>query len=684
MTKSCGATQPGADRFSYPSRDEILAAIREQKSLFDFERDVPPSLRADRDIVLAAFADATIEFRHVPTTLHSDREVMLAAAKCGFGGNLEALPDVWKDDAAFVTELMRDKPGCFEHASERVRSLREVALAAVATVGKGVVEWDNLRHVPPPLNRDRELLTTALRGHLQAYVHVPEDLRADPELLALAAEHSKGNSLVFEAMPASARDDREIVLKMVSRDGGGFEHASERLRDDKELLLVALAGRGRVLQYASARLRADPEVARVVAASKDCSAAFAYLDPAVRSAPDMVAQALANHADLKDFSEALRDDEATVRIAVAAWGRNYEAASDRLKAVREIALLAAQDHTRGITWGFDLSWAPESLRADKEIARNAVLSEDSNAKHLPQVLLQDHAFLRELVAANDRVLEHLPAEAARAVALARIVTGAHHGRRIVAAAVPATGSVYDNQRKVETLTVEDPSGSTLRVTSMPVLTYEKDGPVGSYLSVRYVVNVVLCGAFVFLVEENTGDKTSTYRWAVDRTSEEEAIRTHLWHHVYLVPWSGADGSVTDSFDSLRGRSLLLYEGRTARLPIGVSAFPGQDGYTEAMSLLGGSAPRQSKYATTGPRELTIAAAEAHEVGGAARVYVQGEGEGRSVWRWLIPHAEGPRAALAILGRTTHADDWRWLQGQVEGATPAQRGLLATHFAGVGR
>jgi hypothetical protein len=658
------------------TREEILAAIEAQRYQFNFERDVPDALKVDREVVLAAMKHSTMAFADLPVALHTDREIMLAFATRGWGGNLDQLPEAWRDDETFVTDAVRAEPGNYQHASERVRGLRDLALMAVAEKGRL-----NIPYVPSPLNRDREVLTTALRGHMQAYTHVPEDLRADPEFLQLAIEHSQGDSSVFEAMPDQARDDRAIALKMVSRNGYGFRYASERLRDDKDVLLAALGGDLRVLDVASTRLRSDPDVVRAVAGHKDCWSGFRFLDPVARNAPDVVALALQHGVALADLSEQWRDDEATVRASVGQWGKNYAAASDRLKAVREIALLAAQDHLRGKAWGFVLSWVPAELRADREIARHAVRTEAENAKHLPVSLLNDHAFLRELVSVSDCVLEYLPAEAGRAVALARIQTGAHHGRRIVVEAVPATGHVYENRRAVEHVTVEDPSGHTLRVDAMPVLTYEDDGPVGSHLSVRHLVNLVLCGAFVFLVEENSGYETFTYLLALDRMSREEAMRLHLWHHVHLVPWTGAE-SLASSIDALRERSIRVYEGRTKLLPTGVCPFPGRNSYPEAMSILGGSASRNATYRATGDREITVAAApEAQEVGGAARVHVQAEGDCPGGWRWLIPHADGPRAAFALLRQTSDADDWRWLQSRLAAATSAQRELVVRHFAG---
>lgn len=652
--------------------EQVLATIRERQYQLDFQRDVPESLKADRAVVLAALEHARSGFAIVPAALHADREVMLACAKHGL--DLGSLPDAWKDDAEFVVELLRDSGSHFQHASPRVRGLRDVALLAVTDTS-----CNNLEHVPPPVCRDRQLLLTALRGHLQAYLHVPEDLRADPELLALALEHSEGNSLVFGAMPPSARDDREIALRMVSRDGWGFRHASERLRDDKEVLLAALAKDIRVLDDASARLKADADVARFVASSRDCRAGFRHLDPAVRNAPDIVALALQNGASLGDLSERWRDDEATVRIAVGCRGENYQAASDRLKAMRDIALLAARDHVRFSSQyqstDFDLSWVPEPLRADPEIIGSAIRSNAYNISRVSPEVLGDDAFLRALVKLNDGVVQHLPESFKRRLLMTSVMSVEHRGRRIVYRMLLDDGRVVeDQQRTVREATVMAAGRPLVAMARMPVLTFEEDGPVGSYLSVRYRNNFVLAGDFVFFVMVNSGRHTFTNSLADGRWNgygpEPKPIDDFLKHHVYLVP----ETVLTLGFDRLRACPRIHF-GRDAFLPAGIQLFPTDASYSEAVTVLRQRvAHGEALFTRIDDATLQAAAIAVEEVAGAARVYVDGHG-----WRFLIPHADGAMRSLEVLGTTRNEDDWLWIRSHAGVLSDFQKQMLLTHF-----
>ena len=60
-------------------------------------------------------------------------------------------------------------------------------------------------------------------------------------------------------------------------------------------------------------------------------------------------------------------------------------------------------------------------------------------------------------------------------------------------------------------------------------------------------------------------------------------------------------------------------------------------------------------------------------GGAARVSYQNQ------FRWLLPHEEGPAAAVERLKNTTHVDDWSLIQPHLVEATEAEKHRVWSHF-----
>lgn len=653
-------------------RKSVVAMIRKGTHNVNFAHDVPTEFQSDPEIAqLAIEHNCEVDLAALPSALHDNREVMLALAIRSFWSAPD-VPPALLDDDDFVRDFLGRNPQSYAFVSERLRATRALAMAAVANPSS-----NNLKHVPDELRRDPELLRAALAGHTQAYLHVPDELKADPELVALAVKTSKGDSLVLESFPEQYRGDRDIALKMVSQNGLGFQYVTNQLLDDKEVLFAALDADLRSVQYASPRLRADPEVVRRVASSSDCSYAYRYLDDKARNESSIVALALANGAQLQEVAEHWRDDDAMVRVALSRLGINYREVSGRLKQDRDLTLLAAQDHTRGVTWGFDLSWVPEALQQDREIVRNAVRSENKNAAHLHPALLADHDFVRELMAINEDILQHLPASTQRALASAIVRTSAHRGRRIAVDCVPDTGYVRGNRRTVDAVHVEEEGRRRLRVGNFPVVTYEASGPVGSYLSQRFENAIVLCGDFVFLVQRNSGNTTFTSnppKWC--RDPDWEPDERDLYHYVYLIDLQRAGAAALELAD-LCAVASELYAGLEANLPRGASAFASSRDYRMAMTLLQQPAtPAMAPYERDGSGALTVKSQLIDEVEGAARVFVQAHG-----WRWLLPHSDGAAAALAVLLATGDDADWAWLAPRMESASDAQKALVAQHFEG---
>ena len=78
---------------------------------------------------------------------------------------------------------------------------------------------------------------------------------------------------------------------------------------------------------------------------------------------------------------------------------------------------------------------------------------------------------------------------------------------------------------------------------------------------------------------------------------------------------------------------------------------------------------------TGEKNIQVKSIEEPKsVDGAARVFVTDKG-----WRWLIPNAEGPRAALEKLKDSTHDEDWNWFASKLSTFDATAKKILIEHF-----
>ena len=114
-----------------------------------------------------------------------------------------------------------------------------------------------------------------------------KSLRNDKEVV-LAAVQKNGRALQYAS--AELKADKEVVLAAVQQDGCALQYASAELKADKEVVLAAVQQDGDALYYASAELQADKEV--VLAAVQQDGCAIGYASEAIQADKGVVMAAV--------------------------------------------------------------------------------------------------------------------------------------------------------------------------------------------------------------------------------------------------------------------------------------------------------------------------------------------------------------------------------------------------------
>ena len=166
-----------------------------------------------------------------------------------------------------------------------------------------------------------EAIAQAKTGHLAKllFADAPGALRDDKEV-ALAVIERNGGALKHASV--TLQGDKEVALAAVRQDGYALEYSSTMLQDDKEVVLAAVNGyaQGGALKHASAALRDDKEV--VITAVENCGWALEHASVALQDDKQVVLAAVANAVKndpeaLRHASEWLQDDTQFVRVANA-------------------------------------------------------------------------------------------------------------------------------------------------------------------------------------------------------------------------------------------------------------------------------------------------------------------------------------------------------------------------------
>lgn len=647
------------------SMKEVLNLIKEKSYELDFDIDVPDELKGNTDVIKCILENGNLDFEKLPDAVKNQKQLlMLIAEEKSY--EFENFPDWAKDDKDIVLTAISKSYNAFEHASERLRSEREVVIAAFTAQSS----YNTIQFVASEeLQNDVGILKLAVKGHNQAFGYIPEKWRTNKELieLVLAGEVSSSS---FEHFPIEYRDNYEIAKKVIGDDAGCFQYLSERLRNNKEIAIIAASGAWYALGEMPDAMLDDKDVVLSAVQNHEVGGHIEKISDRLKKDIEVViASVLKDNRALEYFPDEFKDDNKVIEACLRGHGSAYKYFSERFKNDREIALQMSDK------WNFDLGSAPEIFRNDKEIVKNAVKEDANNFKHISSELLKDLNFLKELFMLNDGVLYHMDENLKAQLFTIKVQSAEHRCKKIIYEMVIDDGYVQNNERPVKSSSVRQGESELVRCDNFPVLTYEDDGPVGSYLSVRYLNNILLVGNFTFFIKENTGKETWTNSLSKGNQwqgygPEPQSNDDFLKHEVYLIP----ESAKTIDYNNL-SKFPRLYFGRPNNLPKGIQLFSNEESYKVALTVLKQeNTYGEPKYKKINDNTLEAVTSNADEVFGAARVYVDGVG-----WRFLIPHKEGALKALDVLKSTTDKDDMDWIKSQSGDLIEYQKNLLKGHF-----
>jgi len=643
---------------------EVLTIIKEKGYQLDFDVDVPIEFKGNTYVIASIMEHSSLDFDKLPESAKNDRQVLILIANKS-SWKFSNFPEWAKDDKEIIKSLS-DIGGEFENISERLRADREIVL-----LGLSGHSSNNLEHVASEeLKNDKEILKIAVSGHGQALHWVPEKWRHDKELLDIILSKKVYATHSFEHFPPEYRDNEDIAKKVVGDDAGCFEYLSERLRNNKEIAIIAASGARYALGKMPDSMLDDKDVVLSAVQNHELGGYIEKISDRLKKDIEVViAAVLKDNRSLEYFPDEFKNDNKVIEACLKGHGSAYKYFSERFKNDKNIALQMSAK------WDFDLSAAPEIFRNDKEIVKNAVKENANNYQYIGKDLLSDLDYLRELHVINDGILSHMDEEIKTKLFTTTIESVEHYGRKIIYEMVLDDGYVQNNQRSIEKGIVKQGDIELFRFSSFPVLTYEEDGPVGSYLSVRCLNNILLIGNFVFFIKENTGKETWTNSLSRGNQwqgygPEPKTNDDFLKHEVYLIPESAKNIEYNNLSKFPR-----IYFGRPNNLPSGIKLFPAEESYREALTVLKQeNTYGEPKFKKLNDNTLEADARNADEVFGAARVYVD-----KFEWRFLIPHEEGALKALEVLKSTTDIDDLNWIKAQNGNLSELQVKLLKEHF-----
>jgi len=652
------------------TKEEVLEVIKEKRYQLDFDIDIPDEFKGDTAIIETILEHGSIDFAKLPDNTKNNKDILkLIISESAW--EFKNFPDFARDDEEISISAIKSDSGCIQYVSERLKADKEIVKLALSSDGGG---W-NLQYITSKeLLNDKELLKIAISTHDCAFGYVPEELQKDEELIKEAIK-GKINSFSFELFPEKYKDNEALALKAVSDDAGCLQYLSDRLKDNEEVVLIAVKKRGMYLEYASKRLRDKKEVVlTALQEGGDTSRVNRYMSERFKKDKQIAIATIeydSRYLDGLDL-EVFNDREvidACLKERQYFYGTSYKYFPLKFKEDRSITLSMAKG------MDFPLNEVPKKFKNDEEIVLNAIKDGATNFEFIGTELIKNLEFLKKLYKNEPSILSYMNDELKNQLFTTRIVSSAHYSKELIMELVIDSGSVDNKKREAKNFQVKKEKEVILKVNDFPILTYEDDGPVGSYLSVRLMNHIVLSGEFVFYVSRNSGEETYTSHTQENNYYRSDPVENDnfLKHKVYLINTSNTK-ILEINHQDIENHSKMLYFGRADNILKGVQLFQNDNDYREAQTILNQEEVFRPVYEKVSDDTLRVINNEVEEVNGASRVFVDGFG-----WRWLIPNEDGSFAALDILKNTTDIDDWNWLKEHVKDATKFQKELIIRHF-----
>lgn len=211
--------------------------------------------------------------------------------------------------------------------------------------------------------------------------------------IVMKAVSKNGDSLKYAS--DELRDDWYVVMKAVNQRGEALRYASDRLKNNYQVVLEAVARDGDALQYASEELKMNYSV--VLTAILEKSSTIVY-SPLKNDYTFIMQNIGGGIKRLKLLSDEMKDNYDVVLKLVQHDGRNIQYASERLIRDRSIALAAIEaDGNHMFENQCFLPLLPYSMLDDDEIVAKSIEKCPFELNHASDRLKNNYEISKKMV-----------------------------------------------------------------------------------------------------------------------------------------------------------------------------------------------------------------------------------------------------------------------------------------------
>lgn len=245
--------------------------------------------------------------------------------------------------------------------------------------------------------RNNKLLALQfIKNNVMNIQYFSENIQDNEDVFNQLIENNRMQTESLTFISNRLRNNKELMLKIIKKDGLAIQYASPQLQNNIEIVQIALEQQPHVLKVLPDEMKFNREM--VLIALKKSSHAIKHVISHFAEDRELIEYALLmNGSAMKHFSTENKDDKELAKLAVVFSSNGIEHISERLRGDKEIGLLSVKGKK-----GSNFQYLSSELKNDKEVvslARNScirVLGQMSNElKNDFKFALENLHFIKE-------------------------------------------------------------------------------------------------------------------------------------------------------------------------------------------------------------------------------------------------------------------------------------------------
>ena len=436
VQESCFALLYASDRLKY-DEDIVLQSTIRRSDLYDNHLVFPKTLLKDREFVLKLIQLNSFNIKFIPndlkddnllyfTALSNDPSISLSGYKAFDEEVYIKLYNILENEE-FATELILKNIFVFNYLPDDLKKSEPFILNLIERLSElttkvGFETGNQKRQLLVSIikinNNNRRIINASLKytiddiylGEL-IFKNTVEDLYNNLDFILCAVEI---NGFLLQYIPYQFKNHRDIVLTAIINysnfksgqwgNDSPLKYASESLRNDMEVVLAAIQKDGRAISYASDNLKKNVDLVFESLKKGAGLSYFTYLPFDLQTRENLLLTLKNGGGDIDLIPIDLRSDKEILMFAIKYYAKNLSQASAELKNDKEIVLAAVKSSGEVLEYvsdelrndpeivlaavsqnGAALKFASEEMKNNKEITITAVSNKHCSNSYLPAI-----------------------------------------------------------------------------------------------------------------------------------------------------------------------------------------------------------------------------------------------------------------------------------------------------------